>query len=92
VKAKNFEYIPNEISSPEVEEVTLTFSNENEVFHNLIIDTIDISNGQNQIHLEAEAHSNDTITFLANEAGTYEIYCDEEGHEGMIGRLIVEIK
>ncbi|WP_227937954.1 cupredoxin domain-containing protein [Alkalihalobacillus deserti] len=90
VEGRDFEYIPEEITIPKGEEITLTFNNRGNVFHNLIIEPIDISNGENEIRLEANPNQEDSITFIANKAGKYEMFCDEEGHEEMVGTLIVE--
>ncbi|MBP3950108.1 cupredoxin domain-containing protein [Bacillus suaedae] len=90
VEGVDFAFEPSEVTIPQGEEVTLTLTNNGSIFHNLLIDNVETEEGQQDIVLEAEVNEEDSITFTATEAGTYEIYCDEVGHESMTGTLIVE--
>ena len=99
--------VPNEVSEPEVKEirvqggdfwlkptsitvnkgdrVKIIFENVGSITHNLIIDgygrTETISGG-----------STDTIEFVADKSGTFDIWCAVEGHRaaGMEGSFVVE--
>ncbi|MDG5788827.1 plastocyanin/azurin family copper-binding protein [Evansella sp. AB-P1] len=90
VVGEEFKFVPEKVTISKGEEVTMTFTNNDQVFHNLIVDNIPTSNGHNQIYLEAEVNEEDSVSFTATEAGTYEMYCDEPGHEQMVGTLVVE--
>ncbi|MCD8510583.1 MAG: cupredoxin domain-containing protein [Bacillus sp. (in: Bacteria)] len=82
VEGDEFEFTPSEVTIPAGEEITLTFTNTGREVHNLIVDDLDIA-------VEAEPGERETITFVANEAGTFEMYCDIDGHDEMRGTLIV---
>lgn len=85
VEGKPFEFNPKEIKVKKGDTVKITFKN-NEEFHNLTIDGYNV--GTKQIN----AGESDTIQFVADKAGTFEFFCNVDGHKdkGMVGNLIVE--
>ncbi len=106
IVADDVQYQAEDISIVAGEEVTLILSNTDNVEHDFQIDEIDadvsaggVTDGEHgnehdsdaALAVHADAGDDSSITFVANEAGTYEFYCTVPGHKdsGMVGTLIV---
>lgn len=81
-----FGYDQKSITVKKGDTVTITLTNSGNMPHDWIIDefavqTKQITNGQT-----------DSVTFVADKAGTYEYYCSVGKHRqnGMVGKLVVE--
>lgn len=85
VEGGNFTYSVPEIKVKQGDTVSITFVNK-EGFHDLVIDEFNVKTKQLQ------ANQEETIEFVADEAGTFEYYCSVGQHRqmGMVGNLIVE--
>ncbi len=81
----NFKYDVKELRVKKGDTVRLTFRNA-EGFHDLKIDEFGVDTGKLQ------AGGENTVEFVADEAGTFEYYCSVGSHRamGMVGQLIVE--
>lgn len=66
--------------------VTLTLTNSGKMMHDWILDEFNAKTKQ------IKAGETDSITFVADQAGTFEYYCSVGQHRanGMAGKLIVE--
>jgi len=96
-------YDVDEIDATAGEPLTVHLSNEGQLEHDFNIDDIAVSDvsasgdGTNMsgeeapIHLHLKPGEEGAITFTPDEAGEYEFYCTQPGHEdaGMSGTLIV---
>ncbi|WP_188207705.1 cupredoxin domain-containing protein [Alkalibacillus aidingensis] len=79
--ANNWDFDQDEYVVDEGDEVTITLTND-EGMHNVAIDGLDV-----------EVDGGDEATFVASEAGEYEIYCSlpcGEGHDEMTTTLVVQ--
>lgn len=85
ITGSNFKFDMNEIKVKKGETVKLTFKNA-EGFHDWNLDEL------NAHTKKIPAGQEDTITFIANTAGTFEYYCSVGNHRamGMKGNFIVE--
>lgn len=85
VDAFNFGYSMDEIRVSEGDVVTITLTN-SDGFHDFVVDEFDAASARIQ------AGDTTTVTFVADQAGTYEYYCSVGNHrdQGMIGTLVVE--
>lgn len=85
VEGKNFSYNLKEIRVKLGDTVQLTFKNL-EGFHDWRVDEFNVFTKQ------LGANQQDSITFVANQRGTFEFYCSVGQHRamGMVGKLIVE--
>lgn len=106
LRADNVTFVPAELTVRTGVTTTLTLENLDDVEHDFQIDEIDIEVGGGEIEPEehngghadadlsvhAEPEESDSVTFVANERGTYEFYCTVAGHKdsGMVGTLTVE--
>jgi plastocyanin len=104
VRAFEWGYEPAAIVLRQGEEVTIDFVNDGELIHNLRVedqpaaDIIAVESGgplegdEGEIFVGAEAEDRGSITFVPNEAGSYEFYCTVQDHRslGMEGTLIIE--
>jgi cytochrome c oxidase subunit II len=84
IKAKRFEYIPNEITLKQGVPVVLELT------------SLDRLHGFNcpafKIRGDVKPHQITRIAFTPDKVGTFEFHCDNfcgEGHEGMTGKFIV---
>lgn len=80
----NFYFVPSQITVNKGDKVTLVMTNAGGT-HDLIIDEFGVKTPQIKT---AEAA---TVTFTADQSGTFEYYCDLPGHreKGMAGTLTV---
>ena len=106
VVAEDTKFNPSSITIQAGEEVTLELQNNDGVEHDFQVDGLDVdvmSGGSDMpehggdgragmLAVHAAGHESMSITFMANEPGTFEFYCTIPGHKdsGMVGTLIVE--
>lgn len=108
VVAEDTKFSPMSITIRSGEEVTLKLNNKDAVEHDFQVDGLDVdvtSGGSDRpehggdghgsagmLAMHTAAHESTSITFTANDPGTYEFYCTIPGHKdsGMTGTLIVE--
>lgn len=85
VNGDNFKFAPNNISVNKGDTVTIHFKNTGG-FHDLKIDEFNVATKQIQSGAE------ETITFVADKAGTFEYYCSVGSNRsmGMKGTLTVK--
>jgi len=85
VEGQNFSFTPKEIKVKKGDTVKITFTNKQGT-HNFIID------GYNVQTKTLSAGQSETVSFVANKAGTFEYYCGIGNHRamGMKGNLIVQ--
>lgn len=85
VEGENFSFSPSEIKVKKGDTVTINFKSVGG-FHDLKIDELNVATKQLQ---DGE---NDSVTFVADKAGTFEFYCSVGQHRqmGMVGTLVVE--
>ena len=85
VTGSNFKFDVPEIRVKEGDTVKITFKNSGG-FHDFVIDEFDVATKQ------GNGPSEETVTFVADKAGTYEFYCSVGQHRqmGMKGSFIVE--
>ena len=85
VTGTNFKFDVPEIRVKAGDTVTIKFVNAGG-FHDLVIDEFDVATKQ------TTGPTEETVTFVADKAGTYEYYCSVGQHRamGMKGNLIVE--
>lgn len=84
VNANNYGFDPKQITVKKGDTVKITLVNK-EGFHDLRIDAFNIAT--KKINTDQE----DTISFVADKAGSFEYYCTVGNHRamGMVGRLTV---
>jgi plastocyanin len=85
VTGSNFKFDMSEIKVKAGDTVKITFKNAGG-FHDFVIDEFNVAAKQQNGPVE------ETVTFVADKAGTYEYYCSVGQHRamGMKGNLIVE--
>jgi plastocyanin len=85
ITAGNFSYDLKEIRVKKGETVKITFKN-NEGMHDWVVDEFQARTKK------IKAGDTDTVTFVADKAGSFEYYCSVGSHRalGMKGTLIVE--
>lgn len=85
VEGGMFYFKPNEIKVKKGETVTVKFTNK-EGMHDFVVDEFNAKTKQ------IKAGETETISFVADKAGTFEYYCSVGEHraKGMVGKLIVE--
>lgn len=85
VTGSNFKFDVPEIRVNEGDTVKITFKNASG-HHDFVIDEFNVATAQ------TNGPSEETVTFVADKAGTFEYYCSVIGHKqlGMRGNLIVE--
>ncbi|HLC87555.1 MAG TPA: cupredoxin domain-containing protein [Patescibacteria group bacterium] len=85
ITGSNFKFDIPEIRVNKGDNVKITFKN-SEGFHNFAIDEFNVATTQ------VKGPSEETVTFTADKAGTFEYYCAVGNHRamGMKGKLIVE--
>ncbi len=85
IDAFNFGYSQEEIRVPIGTEVTINLTNSGG-FHDWVVDEFGAATGK------ISAGSTTSVTFIADESGTYEYYCSVGNHraQGMVGTLVVE--
>lgn len=81
-----FAYSPGNITVKRGQAVEIVFKNEGSVVHDLLIDEFKVNSGK------ITAGQSTTLRFTPNQAGQYQIYCAEPGHQvaGMVATLVVE--
>lgn len=81
----NYSFEPKEIKVKQGDVVKIIFQN-NEGFHDWKVDEFSAATKR------IKAGEQDSITFTADKAGTFEYYCSVGSHRamGMVGKLIVE--
>jgi plastocyanin len=86
VEGTPFAFAPKSMEVKVGETVRITFVNK-EGFHDLVID--EFAGARTK---QLKAGESETITFVANKAGTFEYYCSVGDHRvmGMVGTLIVK--
>lgn len=87
VKGVNFAYDIKTIEVNEGDVVTINFESTNG-FHDWVVDEFDVATDQ------VNTGKVTSVTFVADEAGTFEYYCSVGQHraQGMVGQLIVKAK
>jgi len=106
LQASDVKFLPEMLSIKAGDTVKLTLENEDAAEHDFQIDDIDaeildggveageLGGGHDTAALAIHTKANETasVTFVANEPGTYEYYCTISGHKesGMVGTLTVE--
>ena len=82
----NYYYTIDEIRVKKGDTVRITFSSE-EGFHDLVLDEFDVATERYR-----PGEGEETIEFIAGEAGEFEYYCSVGDHreKGQVGTLIVE--
>lgn len=103
IKAKEYDFLPNDINLEVGETVTLSIKNAGTIEHDLEIINFNPKNVQKKtthnhsqmetdsIHLHAKPGEKQTITFTPKERGVYRYVCTIPGHKesGMFGTLKV---
>lgn len=86
VVLKDFAFEPQDIRVKSGERVKLVVKNEGSVPHDWHVDALNLSTPV------VQAGQSATFEFTAGQAGTYDSYCAEPGHDvlGMVGKLIIE--
>ena len=84
VAAQNYSFVPSVMAVKVGDTVKITLQNTGG-FHDLVIDAFGAATKRIQ------GGQSDTITFVADKAGTFEYYCSVDGHRamGMKGTLTV---
>ncbi len=85
VSGTSFAFDPKEIKVKQGDTVKIDFKDTGG-FHNLTIE------GYNVQTKQIQAGQSDSIEFVADKTGTFEYFCNVDGHKemGMVGKLIVE--
>lgn len=85
ITGSNFKFDMSEIRVKAGDTVKITFKN-SQGFHDFVIEEFNVAIKQ------GNGPSEETVTFVADKAGTYEFYCSVGQHRamGMKGNLIVE--
>lgn len=85
VTGQNYSFTPNKLTVSKGDKVKITFKNSGG-FHDLVIDEFNVSTKKIQSGEE------DTVTFTADRAGSFQYYCSVDGHRsmGMWGTLTVK--
>lgn len=85
VEGTPFKFSLTEMRVKKGDTVKVTFVNK-QGFHDWVLDEFNVRTKQIQ------APGTETVTFVADKAGTFEYYCSVDGHraKGMKGNLIVE--
>ncbi len=85
VRGVNYEYDVKEIRVKKGETVVINFES-TDGFHDWVIDEFDVQTDR------VQPGTKTSVTFVADEAGTFEYYCSVGSHRshGMVGTLIVE--
>ncbi|MDP3941122.1 MAG: cupredoxin domain-containing protein [bacterium] len=85
ITASSFKFNPATITVKKGDSVTIVLTNSGGN-HNLVVDEF------NARTKDLPSGATDTITFVANKAGTFEYYCSIGNHRqmGMVGKLIVQ--
>lgn len=85
VTETNYAFNPATITVNKGDTAKINFVNSDGV-HNFVIDEYSVSTNPIQ------AGNNDSVTFLADKAGSFTYYCSVDGHRelGMVGTLIVK--
>ena len=86
VDSFEFGYDMETITVSEGDTVKITLTNSGSMPHDWVVDEL---NAKTKQIMKGET---DTITFVANKAGSYEFYCSVGKHrqQGMVGKLVVE--
>jgi plastocyanin len=105
VKAEQIKFVPADISVAAGETITLRLKNVDDMAHDLEVrglnaesvrggghgghDSGNMMSGAVAVHTEKKKSG--SVTFVAKETGTYEIWCTIAGHKelGMVGKLVV---
>lgn len=85
IDAFNYGYSQEEIRVQQGDTVTINLTN-SDGFHDWVVDEFDAATEQ------INASETTSVTFVADEAGTFEYYCSVGNHrqQGMVGNIIVE--
>lgn len=85
ISGKNFEFDVTKIEVNEGDVVTINFESE-QGFHDWVVDEFDAATEQ------VNPGTPTSVTFVADQAGTFEFYCSVMQHraQGMVGELIVK--
>src|SRR5690606_40276768 len=85
VTGSHLRFSPSEIRVKQGENVTITFTS-GEGIHDWVLDEFKVATKL------VGAGESDSVTFVADKAGTFEYYCSVSNHrqQGMVGTLIVE--
>lgn len=85
IKAINYQFDVEEIKVKKGETVTIQFES-TDGFHDWVVDEFDARTEK------VSPGKKTSVTFVANQAGTFEYYCSIGSHRshGMVGKLIVE--
>jgi plastocyanin len=105
VRAEQIKFVPADISVGAGETVTLRLKNVDDMAHDLEVRGLNaeiVSGGGHGGHdggnmmsgtvaVHTEKKKSGSVTFVAKEKGTYEIWCTISGHKelGMVGKLVV---
>ncbi|HLF76682.1 MAG TPA: cupredoxin domain-containing protein [Dehalococcoidia bacterium] len=104
VRASEYKFSPDEITVPAGQTVTLRLKNVGETEHDLEVqglrvqmmgDEEDMGGHEGAapgtIAMHTQKGKTASVTFMADQKGTYEFWCTISGHkeQGMIGKLIV---
>lgn len=86
VSGTSFKFTPAEIRVQRGDTVRITFTNDSTMPHDWRVDEFQAATSVNQ------AGQQDTVEFIADQAGRFEYYCSVGQHrqQGMVGTLIVE--
>lgn len=85
ISGTNFAFSKTELKVKEGQTVKITFKSD-EGFHDWVVDEFNANT------LKVNPGEKTSITFVANQIGTFEYYCSVGDHraKGMVGNLIVE--
>ena len=104
VRGSEYKFTPNEITAPAGQTVTLRLKNVGETEHDLEVQGLRVQMmgdeeemgghegaAPGMIAMHTAKGKTASVTFMADQKGTYEFWCTISGHkeQGMIGKLIV---
>jgi plastocyanin len=86
ILGNEFKFLPDTLTLTQGEPVTLIFTNDGIIEHNIVIDELEFSM---DVHEPGETYK---ATLIPEKTGTFIYYCSVPGHKdaGMLGTLIVE--
>jgi uncharacterized cupredoxin-like copper-binding protein len=104
VLAEDVKFVPDEMTIPAGQVVTITLRNNDAVEHDLQVDDLSIERmdggdmagdhegaGEDVLAVHTSAGESASLTFRTDQQGTFEFYCTIAGHResGMVGELTV---
>jgi uncharacterized cupredoxin-like copper-binding protein len=104
VLAEDVKFVPDEMTIPAGQVVTITLRNDDTIEHDLQVDDLRIERmdggdmagdhegaGEDVLAVHTSAGESASLTFRTEQKGTFDLYCTIPGHKdaGMVGKLTV---